>query len=95
MSRATHMQSNAMVYSVAPLEVDPLVHQLVRKVTLMRRILVKWPKYVDLVKTIGRQYEKIGYVGLYDQDLDLGHLRPAPPPGGIDRHKWKHRIPPK
>eukprot|EP00973_Karenia_brevis_P040629 5619559-Karenia_brevis.AAC.1 len=85
------MHSNAMVFTTAPIEVDPNIFVLERRVVTLRRMLIKWPHLVDKIQEIGRHYFGMQYVGILDESQDLQDLKPAPPPGGQDRHLWKHK----
>ena len=87
---STIMASNAMAYTVASdSDDDPNVHILTRRVTMLRRMIAKWPHFLPRVVALLQAYQSASAVGILYQDLSLSSLAPAPPPGAPDRHRWK------
>ena len=75
-------------FSGAPFHIDPYIEIFLRRVTLFRRYLVKYPHKNVLVDRIYTAYDKASYTGVHSNCTDLAQLHTAPLPGKPGREPW-------
>jgi hypothetical protein len=73
-------------------DLDPHIHQFVRRAMLFRRMISKHPEYRAKVELLWRTYQDEKCLGILQADGTTGiPLTAAPPPGYPDRAQWKPR----
>ena len=68
-----------------PFNIDPYIEVFQRRITILRRYLVKHPRKQVLVDRNYSAYVKMQYTCVHDPSLDLSSLCPAPLPGDAGR----------
>ena len=84
------MQARTLILgcSAPRAEIHPVIYILIKKVTMFRRFLIKYPAKIQRVATILQAYSKQRYVGALSEEVRLEDLTPAPLPGQDERYKW-------
>ena len=73
---------------------DPTEEVLVRRITLLRRMLAKHPDLQAICERIFRHYASAGAHGTNADPGFLGSLSPAPPPCHAPYEPWKPTVAP-
>ena len=73
-SKGSQFQFNAVMFDVASygLDLDPYVHVLVRRASMLRRFVAKFPQSTSLVDTVIRAYQDGRFVGTCMSELETG-----------------------
>ena len=74
---------------------DPYIDIFFRRIIMLRRIIVKHPHCLTMMRDVARLYRAKGVPGAFQSGDGIAQLTPAPPPGAPDRHQWKSRLRPK
>ena len=87
--------SNSMIFTASDQqEDDPSVFIAIKRVTMLRRVVAKWPSLRARITGILQAYESQAAVGVKHDHTTIDDLTPSPPPGASDRYKWKQGITP-
>ena len=91
----SHSSSNPMAYNLVDgPNLDPTEEVLVRRITLLRRMLAKHPYLQEMCERIYRHYADAGAHGTNPDPVFLGSLSPAPPPGYAPFEPWRPTVAP-
>ena len=71
--------------------VDPHVDIFFRRISMLRRIIVKHPHCLTTIRDVAKFSRAKGVPGTYQVGDDISQFTPAPPPGSPDRYQWKAR----
>ena len=75
-------------------DLDPETVVLIRRVTMLRRMLVKRPRRIKQTATILQEYIDLEYTGTKIEKVRDNTVEVAPLPGYPGRHKWKPHFRP-
>ena len=70
-------------------DIDPETVTLIRRVTMLRRMLIKRPRRMAQVLKILHEYKIMDYMGTDVESIHKGMATIAPMPGKPGRHAWK------
>ena len=76
-------------------DLDPLIEELTRRVTMLRRMFAKHPETIPRVTAIIQLYQQRDHPGTLTTSGELRSTDPAPPPGHPQRRNWKVGLKPQ